>query len=819
MKRKLLSIILLASVNLISAQSTTSIPDKNFEKFLINRGIDTDGIVNGKVFTADIKNVTRLSISIVENIRDLTGISSFSALESLNIQDNYLPNIDLNSNTNLESLSLTGTETVKLSISNNTKLKELGLYGSLDDNATLNLTNNINLETLYVTRSKITNIDLSQNPKLIEVDLSENRLTTLDVTNNVNLVELNCNVNMLSSLNTTNLTKLEQLDIYKNNVIELNLSNNTKLTDLNVQDNNLASIDLTANTALRFVRLQDNKLTFVNINNGNNTIISVFRSTNNPTLACIKVDDKSFSDNSANWGKDATSRFSEECNPQTYIADTNFENYLEFKGLGNGENNDNSVDTAKISALKVLDISDENITDLTGIEAFVSLTNLNASANVITSLDLSKNIELETVNLAQNKLTNVDFSKNIKITDLNVSGNKLTTLDLSKNTALTVLDTKLNLLTAIDFNNNKALKEVNLGSNNLVNLDLSSLINLERLDCFNSNVSSINISKNKKLNYADLSSNQLENINLYGNIALSRLIVGFNKLKYLDIQNNTNLVELNTSFNELIGLNLKNTKNWILFNIDLRNNPNLTCVEVDDVSFSTNNWLNKDSQTSFSENCAPYNDKCSNAIPLILGQPTPGDVNSGNTNNNAPCVTNNVIADVWFSIIVPQTGQFNIQGSGFGGQLKLAVYETCNSTTPLTCGTDISLDNLTIGSKLYVKVWLESASSSKSSKFIENGTFIIIAQETSVLSADKFTVLESDFLIYPNPATSHITIASEKNAIKNITIYTILGEKVFSKKNGTLLKETIDTNLFSKGMYVVKIKTEDTVISKKLIVR
>jgi len=33
------------------------------------------------------------------------------------------------------------------------------------------------------------------------------------------------------------------------------------------------------------------------------------------------------------------------------------------------------------------------------------------------------------------------------------------------------------------------------------------------------------------------------------------------------------------------------------------NNPNLTCIEVDDVAFSTVNWTNIDPQTSFSTDC------------------------------------------------------------------------------------------------------------------------------------------------------------------------------------------------------------------------
>ena len=40
---------------------------------------------------------------------------------------------------------------------------------------------------------------------------------------------------------------------------------------------------------------------------------------------------------------------------------------------------------------------------------------------------------------------------------------------------------------------------------------------------------------------------------------------------------------------------------------DARNNPNLTCIEVDDEVWSTANWTNIDTQTSFSEDCSAMN--------------------------------------------------------------------------------------------------------------------------------------------------------------------------------------------------------------------
>jgi len=65
------------------------------------------------------------------------------------------------------------------------------------------------------------------------------------------------------------------------------------------------------------------------------------------------------------------------------------------------------------------------------------------------------------------------------------------------------------------------------------------------------------------------------------------------------------LTWLNCQSNYLFCLNVKNGNNsnisWWAF--DASSNPNLTCIEVDDVAYSDANWSNIDPQTTFSANC------------------------------------------------------------------------------------------------------------------------------------------------------------------------------------------------------------------------
>ncbi|PZW38777.1 putative secreted protein (Por secretion system target) [Mesonia algae] len=155
----------------ITAQ-TTSIPDQNFEQYLIDEGIDSDGTINGQVLTSDIASV--LTLNLV-NINDLTGLENFIALEEVRISNGGQPNvnldIDLTSNSNLEKIII---------------IKFAGLTN-------LDITGLINLEELSVS-------DVSDAPPVMmldEVDLSTN-------SNIKSLTLINCFIDKINLKNGNN---------------------------------------------------------------------------------------------------------------------------------------------------------------------------------------------------------------------------------------------------------------------------------------------------------------------------------------------------------------------------------------------------------------------------------------------------------------------------------------------------------------------------------------------------------------------------------------------------------------------------------------
>ncbi len=162
----------------------------------------------------------------------------------------------------------------------------------------------------------------------------------------------------------------------------------------------------------------------------------------------------------------------------TLIPDANFENYLEThdangtavslgdpSSMGNGIANDHKVYTANIENVTNLNVSSQNIADLTGIEDFTALIVLNCSANQLTTLDFSSNLDLKQLYCNSNTLTSLDVSLNTFLQRLNCSNNNLNAVDIINNTQLITFYAGQNQLLEIDASYNTALTQFNAQNN------------------------------------------------------------------------------------------------------------------------------------------------------------------------------------------------------------------------------------------------------------------------------------------------------------------------------------------------------------------
>ena len=203
----------------------------------------------------------------------------------------------------------------------------------------------------------------------------------------------------------------------------------------------------------------------------------------------------------------------------TAIPDANFEQALIDLGHDTGAP-DGSVLTANISGLFYLNVGGKSISDLTGIQDFTALYNLECYNNQLTNIDLTQNSDLWYLNINNNQLTSLDLTQNIALLSLMCDENQLTSLDLTQNTAL------------------------------------------DLIGCYN------------------------------------------NQLTSLDLTQNIALLHLDCSYNQLSCLNVKNGNNSSISLFSSNNNFSLSCIEVDDVAWSTANWTDIDAGVTFSTNCS-----------------------------------------------------------------------------------------------------------------------------------------------------------------------------------------------------------------------
>ena len=146
------------------------------------------------------------------------------------------------------------------------------------------------------------------------------------------------------------------------------------------------------------------------------------------------------------------------CVGTTAIPDFNFENRLINLGIDSGPH-DGFINNSAACSVNGLAVNSYNISDLTGIEAFIALTSLYCQVNQLTNLDVTNMTNLGLLYCQQNDLPSLDVSNNPVLTNLQCGDNQLTTLDVSNNTNLTTLYcdqnqlTSLTLGTGIDLNN------------------------------------------------------------------------------------------------------------------------------------------------------------------------------------------------------------------------------------------------------------------------------------------------------------------------------------------------------------------------------
>jgi Leucine-rich repeat (LRR) protein len=216
------------------------------------------------------------------------------------------------------------------------------------------------------------------------------------------------------------------------------------------------------------------------------------------------------------------------------IPDANFKAKLIAQGIDS--NADGNIQLSEAQFVSGLNVNNSYIADLTGVEAFVNLSQLYCNNNQLTSLPVQNLTHLNQLSCSNNQISSLNLS---------ASGASLEFLDFSQN-----------LLSSIDLSPLVNLKTLYCNDNLLTFLDLSALSDLENLSCFQNQLTSLNVETLTTLTKLNCDGNQLTALYVAPLTNLTELSFASNQISSIDLSMSTNLISLRTAENPLVSLDV-----------------------------------------------------------------------------------------------------------------------------------------------------------------------------------------------------------------------------------------------------------------------
>lgn len=528
--------------------------------------------------------------------------------------------------------------------------------------------------------------------------------------------------------------KLEQLNIgilyndpsKKNNLTNLNLSNNLYLKDLRCEYNNLSHLNLSNNIHLNVLYISYNKLNSINISK--NTALTTFDCSGN-NLTFIDV------------------------TKNIYLTNLNI-----------SENQLSNLDVSKNLSLINLSCYNNQISNLE-VTKNIKITHLNFGFNKLSNIDTSKNTALEFLNCENNLLTNLDVNTNTELSILECRDNEITNLDFSKNTALVRLDCSSNLLSDIDISKCLILNNLSISSNQLMNLNVSQNTGLKQLRCGFNYLTSIDVSQNIALNHLSIDYNRITDVNVSKNTALVFFYCNHNEIIDLDVSKNVALVNFYCHNNQLNSLNLKNGKNTRLSFLDIRSNPGLRCIKVDDTAYSNTNW------SADKDNSAMYSTTC-NAISTALILKASGN------QLYCPKADINIVTDFSITHDLAETGSQAVYiqiSSGYSAGFDKLKLLNPSSYPNITESWDVTSGKLTLSSTTNIEISYTDIVAAVKNIVFSNSSDTVSGTKTFSITIGQANYLPSTGHFYQFISNTGITWTQAKTAAENSIYYGLQG--------------------------------------------
>ncbi|MHB1105539.1 MAG: T9SS type A sorting domain-containing protein [Lutibacter sp.] len=395
----------------------------------------------------------------------------------------------------------------------------------------------------------------------IELNLNEKNISSLaGIEYFVGLRYLYCYNNLLTEVNLGDKPNLINLDLGRNALINIDVSNYPNLVSFSIWNNQLTTLDVSNNPNLEELICFSNKLTTLDVSA--NSKLKFMNFSINKLVNLNIANGNNINVSGPEW---ADYSFSVTNNPGLSCIQVD-ENII-----GNIPSDWFKDETASYNTNCPI-INCDNLVAIPDVNFEQALVDLGFDTNGLTGdilkCDAAAVIDLDINNKNISSLAGIEHFVNLRY--LFCNNNKINELDLSSNSHLMGVLANQNFLTTINISN----------CPNLVTLHLWS--------------------------------NQLTSLNVENNVVLKDLILLGNNLTNLDVSNNPNLTFLQCNYNQLTSLNIANGNNvnfsppnWTTIAMNSANNPNLTCIQVDEgiINNIPSDWLKDEIANYSSESC------------------------------------------------------------------------------------------------------------------------------------------------------------------------------------------------------------------------
>ncbi len=444
-REKFIFLLLFAAIFIKVSAQTTPVPDTNFEQFLVDQGLDTNGLT-GNILNTDAQSITNLNVTRTD-ITDFTGLEAFVNLVTLNAGTNQFLTLPLNALVLLEELRFRDNQALaSLDLSSNAALRvfEIRAKSSLPIPTipSIDLSQNTNLEKINIaTFASITTLTLPVTPTLVDIDLASLSVPVIDLsllTGDIDfkLVGSKVNVNIVYPNKVEAMKRLELSSIV---FPILDLSELIGLERLSLFGSNVESLTLP--------------------NTNNLTVITIWNHKINAPLSMSVVPQLEALDIRSNFG--------------TVPLDIDLSSNLELTSLNLTNDLMNVIDVTQNTKLTTFRVYTNNLTTLDVTQNLV-LDRLEAYQNQLPSIDLSQNTVLQWLNLSNNQLPSLNITNNIDLQSVNISANLFTGtgLDLTQNISLRTLNAAFNQIESLDITQNVALGSLTINDNLFTGTDI-----------------------------------------------------------------------------------------------------------------------------------------------------------------------------------------------------------------------------------------------------------------------------------------------------------------------------------------------------------